>query len=80
MTTLNLAKQMYDSYCEAVGGKAHNGEPLPKSEEFFVDETKKVQADGWLAAAKKAEYSLRPIKCGPGTRLFGGKTKTKRRW
>lgn len=51
---LTLAKRMYDTYCEKVGGKAFNGDPLPGSEEFFADETKKKQSDAWLAAADVA--------------------------
>lgn len=50
----NLARAMYDTYCEAVGGKAWNGQPLPGSGEFFADPAKKVQADGWRAAAATA--------------------------
>ena len=47
-----LAKQMYDAYCEAVGGVAFNGDPLPKSDEFFSDETKLKQVNAWRAAAE----------------------------
>lgn len=49
---------MYDAYCAAVGGKAWNGQPLPKSGEFFTDPSKKTQADGWRAAARTAENLL----------------------
>lgn len=48
---LELAKIMYDVYCNAVGGKAFNGDPLPGSEEFFVDPSKKKQSDAWVASA-----------------------------
>ena len=51
---LELAKVMYDSYCEAVGGKAFNGDDLPKSEEFFNDETKKKQSNAWIQSANSA--------------------------
>ena len=51
MTATDLAKLMYDGYCEAVGGKAFNGDPLPKSNEFFEDETKQKQANAWIKAA-----------------------------
>lgn len=47
-----LAKKIYDKYCEAVGGKAFNGDPLPKSGEFFSDPTKQKQADAWREACK----------------------------
>lgn len=49
-----LAMKMYDDYCEAVGGKAFNGDDLPKSEEFFNDPKKQTQALGWVKAAETA--------------------------
>jgi hypothetical protein len=52
--TEQLAHAMYDDYCEAIGGKAFNGDLLPKSEEFFADETKQKQANAWRVAAKTA--------------------------
>lgn len=48
-----LAKKVYDKYCEAVGGKAFNGDPLPKSEEFFSDPAKQKQANAWREALKE---------------------------
>lgn len=45
------AEKMYDGYCEAVGGKAFNGDPLPPAVEFFADPTKTKQSNAWLAAA-----------------------------
>ena len=52
-----LARKMYDSYCEAVGGKAFNGDTLPNSEEFFSDTAKEKQSNAWRVAAKAAiEY------------------------
>lgn len=56
-----LARQMYDTYCEAVGGKAFNGDPLPGSEEFFKDPSKQKQADAWRAAAKEPFDRLRAV-------------------
>lgn len=49
-----LAKKMYDDYCEAGGGKAFNGDNLPKSDEFFSDKTKTKQANAWRKAAETA--------------------------
>ncbi len=49
-----LAHKMYDDYSEAVGGKAFNGDPLPKSEEFFNDPTKTKQSGAWIVAAETA--------------------------
>lgn len=53
-TMKRVAMEMYDAYCEEVGGKAWDGRPLPTAKEFFADETKIKQARGWLAAASKA--------------------------
>lgn len=49
-----LAMAMYDDYCEAVGGKAFNGDALPKSAEFFNDPSKQKQAKAWIVAAETA--------------------------
>jgi transcriptional regulator of met regulon len=57
-----LANKIYDDYCEAVGGKAFNGDPLPKSQEFFSDPNKTKQSNAWIVAAETAidflEYNL----------------------
>lgn len=45
---------MYDRYCEAVGGKAFNGDALPKADEFFTDPTKEKQANAWREVAQVA--------------------------
>jgi hypothetical protein len=49
-----VAMELYDSYCEAVGGVAFNGDKLPGSIEFFADQGKEKQANAWRAAALKA--------------------------
>lgn len=49
----DLARGFYDEYCEAVGGKAFNGDPLPPAEEFFVDPAKARQANAYRAAVAK---------------------------
>jgi len=49
-----LAYKMYDNYCEVVGGKAFNGDPLPKSDEFFNDPNKTKQSNAWIVAAQTA--------------------------
>lgn len=46
-----LARDMYDAYCEAVGGKAFNGDPLPNSNKFFTDQRKEKQSNAWIVAA-----------------------------
>ena len=45
---------MYDRYCNAVGGLAFNGDPLPAWSEFGSDPAKQKQANGWREAAKEA--------------------------
>jgi len=49
-----IAGELYRVYCEAVGGVAFNGDPLPNWETFSNDPSKKKQSDGWLAAAQRA--------------------------
>lgn len=49
-----VAKRLYETYCEKVGGLAFNGDKLPTWEEFSTDSTKKKQSDAWLAAAQAA--------------------------
>lgn len=74
-----LARRMYDVYTAAVGGKAWDGRPLPSSAEFFADESKKKQANGWRAAAEQCKsvelmpgsfgWALEWMKKGKGARL-----------
>jgi hypothetical protein len=47
----NLAEQMYEAYCLAVGGKAFNGDPLPDWQTFRNDPSKQKQSNAWIAAA-----------------------------
>lgn len=49
-----LAPLLYSRYCEAVGGKAFNGDLLPTWGEFVADPAKKKQAEAWLAVASEA--------------------------
>lgn len=49
----DLARGFYDEYCEAVGGKAFNGDPLPPADEFFTDPAKAKQANAYRAAIAK---------------------------
>lgn len=46
-----LAAGLYSVYCQAVGGKAYDGKPLPTAEEFFNDPTKQTQAQAWVKVA-----------------------------
>jgi hypothetical protein len=53
-TKENLAGSFYTIYCQEVGGKAFNGDPLPTWEEFSKDPNKQKQANGWRAVAESA--------------------------
>lgn len=47
-----IANRCYTEYCEQVGGKAFNGDPLPKWEEFQADPAKAKQVAGWYQVAR----------------------------
>lgn len=47
----NEAALLYHHYCDAVGGKAFNGDPLPSWDEFVMDEKKTKQANAWRRVA-----------------------------
>ena len=53
MVPLNefYASLMYTAYCEAVGGRAFNGDALPDWDTFSADPSKEKQVAGWIAAA-----------------------------
>lgn len=53
-----LAADLYSVYCQAVGGKAYDGKPLPTAEEFFRNPTKQTQVTGWLKVADAALDTL----------------------
>lgn len=55
MNTEEVAIDLYDTYCAAVGGRAWNGAPLPTGAEFFADPQKQKQADAWRAVAQRAQ-------------------------
>jgi hypothetical protein len=42
-----LTQIAYESYCNSVGGKAFNGDPLPSWKEFAADPAKFKQAQAW---------------------------------
>lgn len=48
------AEILYTVYCDAVGGKAFNGDPLPTWEQFAADMKKTKQADAWREVAAVA--------------------------
>jgi hypothetical protein len=49
-----LAGRLYETYCNSVGGKAFNGDPLPNWETFLGDPEKRKQSQAWVDAAKAA--------------------------
>ena len=49
-----VAERLYTTYCQAVGGKAFNGDNLPSWEDFYNDPAKEKQASAWIEAAKSA--------------------------
>ena len=49
-----IAGELYDEYCVQVGGKAFNGDPLPKWADFRADQSKRKQSDAWIAVARRA--------------------------
>lgn len=55
-----LAHHLYESYCRAVGGVNFKGDPLPDANEFFADESKAMQANGWRQVAADAVLYLLP--------------------
>lgn len=53
-----LASKLYTKYCEAVGGKAFNGDPLPDWDTFRADLTKIKQSSAWIEVAVEAATQL----------------------
>lgn len=58
-STETLAGALYESYCNAVGGTAFNGDPLPLWAEFYTDPKKAKQVAGWIAVARTVEFLMR---------------------
>lgn len=48
------ADLLYSVYCEAVGGVAFNGDPLPGWADFAADPNKQKQADAWRSVAEQS--------------------------
>ncbi len=55
-----LANDLYTHYCQMVGGKAWNGDPLPTWEQFYSSNEKRVQSHAWVCVAARAIERLRP--------------------
>jgi hypothetical protein len=61
MNAEQLAGELYETYCEGVGGVAFNGDPLPDWKTFRADPLKQKQVRGWLAVGERAlEIRLKP--------------------
>ena len=56
--TSRLAGRLYETYCEAVGGKAFNGDSLPSWDAFRADPSKRKQSDAWLSVANEAIIAI----------------------
>ncbi len=50
-----IAEKLYEQYCQAVGGKAFNGDTLPDWKTFRADSAKAKQSDAWMVVGKVAE-------------------------
>ena len=74
IATTSIAGRLYECYCEAVGGKAFNGDVLPTWAEFTADVNKEKQAKAWVAVANLAAmlfgysktYTDGTVVTGPG--------------
>jgi hypothetical protein len=60
MSSNELAEKLYTKYCQAVGGKAFNGDPLPSWPEFVEDPAKAKQANAWIIVAEEANRLTSP--------------------
>jgi hypothetical protein len=49
-----IADALYTTYCQAVGGKAFNGDPLPDWQTFRRDPAKQVQSEAWIKVAQES--------------------------
>jgi hypothetical protein len=48
----SLARILYNVYCSSTNWKSINNQDLPKEDEFFNDDDKKIQANAWRITAK----------------------------
>ncbi len=58
LNRIAVAENLYTEYCNSVGGKAFNGDPLPTWAEFVKDPAKQKQVLAWLNAASVAINSV----------------------
>ena len=55
---VEFAGKLYEAYCVAAGGKAFNGDDLPKWAEFYADDEKKTQSSAWVVVAELAQAQV----------------------
>jgi hypothetical protein len=51
----DIAGELYEVYCKAVGGLAYDGKLLPAWKEFRADPGKRKQSDAWIEVAVAVE-------------------------
>ena len=62
MTIDELTEELYKHYCQQVGGKAFNGDPLPDWAAFTKHPDKQVQVNAWYATAQLAAVLVNTYK------------------
>jgi hypothetical protein len=65
------AGELYTAYCEAVGGKAHDGQPLPAWSDFYNDDTKRKQVRAWMFVASQVGEREDEIMASASSALSG---------
>jgi hypothetical protein len=69
LTAESFAETLYTRYCESVGGKAFNGDPLPDWNTFKADPAKQPQALAWVDAARTGIEKLFKVHPTSGVKL-----------
>ena len=64
-----VAEDLYTLYCQKVGGKNFQGDPLPGWQEFGSDPKKTLQANAWRAVAARAIDTLLSVNFNPARSL-----------
>lgn len=58
LTIESLAEELYETYCESVGGKSVSGEPLPNWNVLQKDPDKAKIVNAWIGVAWKARHAV----------------------
>lgn len=48
----------YETYCKALRGNGHDGQPLPTWKEFAADEYRQAQANAWRACVARVASEI----------------------